>query len=192
MMHEIEAECDLNDDRRRTRSGVDGHVDVAWTTNPIGFSERFTIRTDSHQHTNTNIGLHARTDREFLHSTVPMRDGPADNPFNTLPNRARGAAPPPGSRRCPEAARAGRPPELATTVRPRRRARPRGVIHTGRDAQGQAAPAAQPQTTNPTPKGTRMDGAIGRCGAPLVLVSLSSPAAAPPIQNGCHTSARPR
>ena len=77
-MHEIEAECDLNDGSTTDEiwSGW------TWTTNPIGFSERFTIRTDSHQHTNTNIGLHARTDREFLHSTS-YAGWPADNAFNT-------------------------------------------------------------------------------------------------------------
>ena len=168
-------------------------MDVAWTTNPIGFSERFTIRTDSHQHTNTNIGLHARTDREFLHSTSYAGCAPINATREYRPRTEPRPRRRPGSRRCPEAARAGRPPELATTVRPRRRARPRGVIHTGRDAQGQAAPRRRHNHKPKTPhqKGHEWT-VLGRCRAPPVLVSLSSPAAAPPIQNGCHTSARPR
>ena len=68
-MHEIEAESGMRSERRRRSTTDEIWSGWTWTTNPIGFSERFTIRTDSHQHTNTNIGLHARTDREFLHST---------------------------------------------------------------------------------------------------------------------------
>ena len=158
-----------------------------WTTNPIGFSERFTIRTDSHQHTNTNIGLHARTDREFLHSTsYGGNDGPppADDERQCILSNRAGARPRkpsmPGSR--------ARRTSAGTS-----NYRARGVIHTGRDAQGQAAPRRRHNHKPKTPhqKGHEWT-VLGRCRAPLVLVSLSSPAAAPPIQNGCHTSARPR
>ena len=155
-------------------------MDVAWTTNPIGFSERFTIRTDSHQHTNTNIGLHARTDREFLHSTSYRADAdacavwPADK-FNTSERRRRPA---------PEAVRSMPGSRARRTSAGTSNYRARGVIHTGRDAQGRsgAAPTAQPQTKNPTPKGTRMDGARAVQGPSRPRIALVSRRRATPFK----------
>ena len=171
-------------------------MDVAWTTNPIGFSERFTIRTDSHQHTNTNM--------VFTHGpigTIPTHGTsyggwPAINSTQSSEDRTRRRRP--GAEavdgRCPESARAGRPPDASNYRTTTPACEAEGCdTHWSRRTSTRAAPRRRHNHKPKTPhqKGHEWT-VLGRCRAPLVLVSLSSPVAAPPIQNGCHTSARPR